>query len=93
MAASGTNGGRRWSMTSDSLLGNGGSHSGAIETVGGWHCVPREQTRNRGGRRRRRRRKEEEGEAVHRDEHGSASAKFIIEFLLSIHLPLPNILT
>jgi len=38
-------------------------------------------------------RKEEEGEAVHRDEHGSASAKFIIEFLLSIHLPLPNILT
>jgi len=32
-------------------------------------------------------------EAVHGDGHGSAWAAFIIEFLLSIHLPLPNILT
>jgi len=80
-------------MTSLALLGNSGSHCGAAETPRGWHHVPGEQTRNKGGRRRRRRRKEEESEAVHGDEHESAWAEFIIEFILSISLPLPNILT
>ena len=75
------------------LLGNGGSHGGAVEMAEGWRRVPGEQRRNREGRRRRRRRKEEESEAVHGDEHESAWAEFIIEFILSISLPLPNILT
>jgi len=35
--ADGTTSIRRRSMTSVALLGNSGSHGGAVETVGGWH--------------------------------------------------------